>query len=61
MTTKMTKAKARRMCIEIMKKAEKLEKWGRLDGRLKHGIGPSFYTKMLRISEDAFACHQKIR
>ena len=57
----MTKAQVRRLCMEINAKAAKVERWGRTTGRLKHGITPAFYTKMLRIGEDAMFCVEKIR
>ena len=57
----MTKAQVRRLCMEINAKAAKVERWGRTTGRLKHGITPAFYTKMLRIDEDAMFCVEKIR
>jgi hypothetical protein len=58
---KLTKAQVRRLCMEIDAKAAKVERWGRTEGRLKHGITPAFYTKMLRIGEDAIFCAEKIR
>lgn len=57
----MTKAKAKRLCIEIMKKADKLDSWGRTDGRLKHGIKPSFYVSATKISDFAYSMHEKLK
>ena len=48
---KMTKTQAKRMAMDIMKKAMKLDAWGRTTGR-SH-VSPSFYTKALKISDDA--------
>jgi len=45
---KMTKAAAKRMCSALEKKADKLYRYGR-----ENGLPPSFYTKALRISDDA--------
>lgn len=45
---KMTKAQAKRMCSALEKKAFKLHRYGR-----ENGLPPSFYTKALRISDDA--------
>ena len=48
---KMTKAQAKRMCMDIVKKAMKLDAWARTQGR--NSVTPIFYTKALRIADDA--------
>ncbi len=54
--SKMTKAQAKRMCIAIEKKAYKLYRYGR-----ENGQQPSFYTKALKISEDALMMLNKLK
>ena len=53
---KMTKAQARRMCKSIVSKSEKLYRWGRMND-----LPPSFYTKALKLGDEALMMLNKIK
>jgi len=53
---KMTKAQAKRMCKSIVSKSEKLYRWGRMND-----LPPSFYTKALKLGDEALMMLNKIK